>query len=139
MQEVLEILKVIGGAAGALVTIITFFTLISKRPRAALRRIIREESTEANKPVKEQIENLESKAQTRFNQIEEKLKDNDETNITMLRNTITHIYFKYKDQKKIPHYEKENLVSLYERYEQLHGNHYVKMIMEEMKDWEEII
>jgi hypothetical protein len=52
-MELVEILKTIGACAGALVTIITFFTLISKRPRAALRRIIREESTEANKPVKE--------------------------------------------------------------------------------------
>ena len=139
MQEILEILKVIGGAAGALVTIITFFTLISKRPRAALRRIIREESTEANKELANKIEELEKKSKGRFDKIDKKNLENDETNIAMLRNTITHIYFKYKDVKKIPHYEKENLVSLYERYEQLHGNHYVKMIMEEMKDWEEII
>ena len=139
MQEALEILKVIGGAAGALVTIITFFTLISKRPRAALRRIIREESKEANKELANKIEELETKSKERFDKIDKKNLENDETNLAMLRNTITHIYFKYKDVKKIPHYEKENLISLYERYEQLHGNHYVKMIMEEMKDWEEII
>lgn len=139
MQEILEILKVIGGAAGALVTIITFFTLISKRPRAALRRIIREESKEANKELANKIEELETKSRERFDKIDKKNLENDETNLAMLRNTITHIYFKYKDVKKIPHYEKENLVSLYERYEQLHGNHYVKMIVEEMEDWEEII
>lgn len=139
MQEALEILKIIGGAAGALVTIITFFTLISKRPRAALRRVIREECEEANKPVREKIDELEKQAKERFNKIDKKNENNDETNLAMLRNTITHIYFKYKDQKKIPHYEKENVISLYERYENLHGNHYVKMIMEEMKDWEEII
>ena len=139
MQEILEILKVIGGAAGALVTIITFFTLISKRPRAALRKIIREESKEANKELANKIEELETKSRERFDKIDKKNLENDETNLAMLRNTITHIYFKYKDVKKIPHYEKENLVSLYERYEQLHGNHYVKMIVEEMKDWEEII
>lgn len=139
MQEALEILKVIGGAAGALVTIITFFTLVSKRPRAALRRIIREESKEANKELANKIEELETKSRERFDKIDKKSLENDETNLAMLRNTITHIYFKYKDQKKIPHYEKENVISLYERYENLHGNHYIKMIMEEMKDWEEII
>jgi iron-sulfur cluster repair protein YtfE (RIC family) len=79
------------------------------------------------------------KSRERFDKIDKKNLENDETNIAMLRNTITHIYFKYKDVKKIHHYEKENLVSLYERYEQLHGNHYVKMIVEEMEDWEEII
>lgn len=139
MQEVLEILKVIGGAAGALVTIITFFTLISKRPRAALRRIIREESKEANKELADKLEELETKSKERFDKIDKKNLESDETNLAMLRNTITHIYFKYKDVKKIPHYEKENLISLYERYQQLHGNHYVKMIVDEMKDWEETI
>ena len=138
-MEIVEILKTIGACAGALVTIITFFTLISKRPRAALRKIIREESTEANKELANKIEELEKKSRERFDKIDKKNLENDETNLAMLRNTITHIYFKYKDVKKIPHYEKENLISLYERYQQLHGNHYIKMIVEEMKDWEEII
>ena len=62
-MEIVEILKTIGACAGALVTIITFFTLISKRPRAALRKIIREESTEANKELANKIEELEKKVE----------------------------------------------------------------------------
>lgn len=54
----------------------------------------------------------------------------------MLRNTLTHIYFKYKDEKKIPHYEKENVLHLATRYK---GNTYVHGIVEEMTKWEEII
>lgn len=139
MQQIYEILKILGGCAGAIVTLITFFALVSKRPRAALRKVIREECEEANKPVREKIDELEKQAKERFNKIDKKNESNDETNLAMLRNTITHIYFKYKDIKKIPHYEKENLISLYERYEKLHGNHYIKMIVGEMKDWEETI
>jgi uncharacterized membrane protein YvbJ len=112
-----KLISIILFIIGALVTIITFFTLISKRPRAALRKIIREESKEANKELANKIEELEKKSRGRFDKIDKKNLENDETNIAMLRNTITHIYFKYKDVKKIPHYEKENLVSLYERYE----------------------
>jgi len=58
------------------------------------------------------------------------------TNDDILRNTLTHIYFKYKDEKKIPHYEKENVLHLFARYK---GNSYVEAIVEEMKTWEEII
>ena len=50
--------------------------------------------------------------------------------LAIIRNTITHIYFKYKDEKKIPHYEKENVLSLYGRYEELGGNSYIKTIIE---------
>jgi beta-mannanase len=58
------------------------------------------------------------------------------TNDDMLRNTLTHLYFKYKDEKRIPHYEKENVLHLYASY---NGNSYVSTIVEEMKSWEEII
>ena len=58
------------------------------------------------------------------------------TNDDMLRNTLTHLYFKYKDEKRIPHYEKENVLHLYASYK---GNSYVSTIVEEMKSWEEII
>ena len=54
----------------------------------------------------------------------------------MIRNPLTHIYFKYKDAKKIPHYEKENVLHLFARY---NGNSYVHTIVDEMKSWEEII
>lgn len=67
------------------------------------------------------------------------MKNTDETNLAILRNTITHIYFKYKDSKKIPHYEKENVLYLYENYEKLNGNSYVKDIITNIKTWEEII
>ena len=58
---------------------------------------------EANKDINEKV-----------NQIDEKIQISDKTDLAIIRNTITHIYFKYKDIKKIPHYEKENLISLYD-------------------------
>ena len=64
--------------------------------------MIREEAKEATKDISEKVDT-----------IEKKVKAADETDLAILRNTITHIYFKYKDTKKIPHFEKENVVSLY--------------------------
>lgn len=51
-------LKAIGGAAGLILTLVTFFGVVSKRPRMAFRRIIREEADNANKDLKESIANL---------------------------------------------------------------------------------
>lgn len=138
-MELWEIFKGIGAAVGILVTLITFFGLISKRPKQAFKKLIREENETANKEIKAQILELETKARERFDQIDAKFKFNDETNQDMLRNTITHIYFKYKDTKVIPHYEKENLLYLASRYDALDGNTYIHSIVAEMKTWDETV
>lgn len=121
-------LKVAGSILGILITFITFFTLVSKRPRAALRKLIREEADGANKDIKKELES-----------INKRVKGAEETDLAQIRNTITHIYYKYKDEKKIPSYEKQNLMSLYEQYRRLHGNSYVKSIMEQVEKWEELL
>ena len=139
LNDVAEIIKLLGGVAGALTAIIAFVALVSKKPKQWFRDTIREEAHNANKEVKQQIKELSERADIRLGEIEDRIKATEENDIAVLRNTITHIYFKYKDTKKIPHYEKENLLGLYERYEQLHGNQYIKSIMKEMEAWDEIV
>ena len=56
----LAIFKEIGGIVGIIITLITFFGLVSKRPRAAFRRIIREESTKANQEIKIKMDGIEN-------------------------------------------------------------------------------
>ena len=139
MKDLMEILKLLGGAAGALTTIIAFIALVSKKPRQWFRETIREEANNANLEIKQQIRKLSEDTNNKLNAIEKKVKTAEENDVAVIRNTITHIYFKYKDTKKIPHYEKENLLALFERYESLNGNHYIKNIMKEMEAWEEIV
>lgn len=86
--------------------------------------------------LKNKIGDLETQAKTRFDQIDDKFAEVEGTNDDMIRNTLTHIYFKYKNAKKIPHYEKENVLYLSARYK---GNTYVHTIVDEMKSWEEIV
>ena len=136
LVELWTIFKGIGAAVGIILTLITFFGIVSKRPMKALRKLIREESDNANKELKDSITTLQTTARQRFDQIDTKFSDMEGTNDDILRNTLTHIYFKYKDEKKIPHYEKENVLHLFARYK---GNSYVEAIVEEMKTWEEII
>lgn len=139
MKDLIEILKLLGGVAGALTTIIAFLALISKKPKQWFRKTIREEADNANQEIKQQIRELSDNTNLKLTEIEKKVKTAEENDVAVIRNTITHIYFKYKDTKKIPHYEKENLLALFERYESLNGNHYIKNIMKEMEAWEEIV
>ena len=81
MTALLIIFQNIGSVVGVCVTIITFFGLISKKPRAALKRMIKEGVEEANKEVN-----------TKLTAIEEKLKESDETDVVMLRHSITDLY-----------------------------------------------
>ena len=139
VAELWVIFKGIGAAIGIIITLITFIGLVSKRPRAALRKLIKEEADNANKDLKEQIKSQGERMDLKLKGLEKRLGVVEANDVAQIRNTITHIYFKYKDQKTIPHYEKENVMYLYARYEALGGNSYVRGIVKEMESWEENI
>lgn len=129
------IFQCIGSAVGIIITLITFWSLVSKKPIEKFKKMIRDESANANQDLKTGLSEIKSELITTNN----RLNAAEQNDVAILRNTITHIYFKFKDQKKIPHYEKENVISLYERYRNLGGNSYIKNIVKEIENWEEII
>lgn len=56
-----------------------------------------------------------------------------------LRSDMLHIYYQYKDVKKIRQYELENFIYLYKAYKALHGNSFIDKIYKEvMNEWETI-
>lgn len=73
-----------------------------------------------------------------FKDINERLDSHLESQLCILRHQITGIYYKYLENKKIPAHTKQDLCYLYEQYEKLGGNSYVKQIYLEMQNWEEI-
>lgn len=127
INNFVEVMEIVGSIIGTILTIMTFVGIISKKPKEWFRRLIREESIAANQGLV-----------TQLTEIQNHLKESDETDQTILRNNITHIYFKYKKDKQIPHFEKENVLYLAEQYNKLNGNSYVKQIVEEIKTWDEI-
>lgn len=127
MGSFVEVMETIGSIVGVLLTLITFFGIVSKKPKDWFRRLIREESTAANQPLAEKLDKVETR-----------MEEADQTDLALIRNTITHIYMKYSKDKQIPHYEKENVLYLYKQYDKLKGNSYVCQIVDEMKTWEEI-
>ena len=55
-----------------------------------------------------------------------------------LRNDMLHIYYSYKDDKRIRQYEKENFIYLYKAYKALKGNSFIDDIYKEIRTWEVI-
>jgi hypothetical protein len=53
-----------------------------------------------------------------------------------LRHDMLHIYYEYKDTKKIRQYELENFVYLYKAYKALKGNSFIDKIYKEVMTWE---
>ena len=53
-----------------------------------------------------------------------------------LRSEMLRIYYKYRDTEKIPQYEYENFVFLYEAYKMLRGNSFIDKIYEDVHSWE---
>lgn len=56
--------------------------------------------------------------------------------LSILRNMITDIYYRYKDAQKLPMYEKESLHHMYDDYVSRGGNSYIPSIVEIMDKWE---
>ena len=158
----MEILVQISGICGSVITIITLVTLLFRPARQCILKFIngRKEAEEAEK-LSEQ-EEMETKE--RLNHIEElmqTLADNQESlskvlsvqnteqkaeseklrlsQQCMIRSSITHMYYKYKEAQCLPVHEKENLVALETSYDQLDGNSYVHSIYEEMMEWDTVI
>jgi hypothetical protein len=55
-----------------------------------------------------------------------------------LRSDMLHIYYGYKDSKRIRQYELENFVYLYKAYKALKGNSFIDKINKEVMSWEVI-
>lgn len=121
----IEIIEVIGAVAGALLGLFSLFSVLTKKPKKWFADIVRQQSIAANKELEEKIDIL--------------MKEKDENKaraIVTYRHSITNIYEKYKEEKKLPGYVKQDLCSLYEQYEKLGGNSYVHMIVAEMQNWD---
>ena len=58
-----------------------------------------------------------------------------ESQLSLLRDSITRLYFKYLPEKQVPAYGRKDMVNLFESYKRLGGNSYVKTVYEEFMDW----
>ena len=122
-EAVVAIIAALGGTAG-LVSIINAF----KQPKRS--------DQEVQDLVLKAIE--KSDLNQKFKDLNQRLDSHLESQLSILRHEITEIYYKYLENKEIPAHTKQDLCYLYEQYEKLGGNSYVKQIYLEMQNWKEI-
>lgn len=56
----------------------------------------------------------------------------------LLRNEMTKIYYRHREERKIRQFEYENFDFLYKAYKRLKGNSFVDHIRKEIEEWEVI-
>lgn len=122
-EAIVAVIAALGGTAG-LVSIINAF----KQPKRS--------DQEVQDLVLKAIE--KSDLSQKFKDINDRLDSHLESQLSILRHEITEIYYKYLENKEIPAHTKQDLCYLYEQYEKLGGNSYVKQIYLEMQNWKEI-
>lgn len=121
-EAIIAIIVALGGTAG----IVKIIQAI-KGSTEDVRKIVQEEYERSNQEIIDQLD-----------EVKRQLAEGKETDLAILRNTITHLYYKYSKDKALPAYERENLYSLYQQYSELGGNSYIHWVFEEMKEWEVI-
>ena len=55
---------------------------------------------------------------------------------SLLRTEMVKIYYKYRDEEKVPYYIKEAWLDDYAAYKKLHGNSFIDDLKPEVDDWE---
>lgn len=73
-----------------------------------------------------------------LNSINGKFKNMELSNQNLLRNNVVRIYYKYKDKKAIPYYDKEVVNMSGDAYRQNGGNSFVDDLIKEINSWEVI-
>lgn len=126
----IELIKIVGGVCGAIMTIIGFSTFLIKPIRNGfvtwIKKIVggsSEDIDEIKQLLKEHIEHD---------------KDKNEAMLALLRDNITKTYHRYLNTDGLPSFERENICKQYESYKALGGNSYITLIVSDMMNWDVI-
>ena len=133
----ITVLITIGSVCTALIACVSFLVLVVKPIRRQLVRWIKgvSQSNEIGERLNEITDMLE-KHLTTADKNQKLTQAQLNATRSILRNTITHMYYKYLPRKGMPVYEQENLIKLYDAYHNLDGNSYIDTIYAEMMEWD---
>lgn len=122
---------------GALTVIMGAVLSLSKKARSAVAKLIRRDA--GAEELKTNLADITSELismREAIARIEEENSRQRDAHLAELRNSITGIYYKHLDDKKLAAYEKEDLLKMYDVYAAWNGNSYVHTIVREMTDWD---
>lgn len=135
MTTFMLVMKDIAAMAGYIITLITLFGIVCKPIRKKILNSVAQ--INQDKDLRESIEGLKNQVTGLQNSLKKLESDREKENEAMkcsLRNTLTHLYYKYSRIGEVPPLERENISMLYNAYISLNGNSYVKNCYEELMD-----
>ena len=127
MEEFQTIIGIISSLLGLFVTLgVIICTTIPNIRKKIIEGFLEDQKVDnIEKEVREVKEILKEQSVERKT-LREELELSKETDICLVRDRITHIYFKNLKTKTIKAYELENLTKLFSLYKKLGGNSYVQ-------------
>ena len=139
----MEIVKNIGAIVGMALSCLTLIALLCKPLRKKISGWIRqvsqaEEYWDAIERNQMAIDEIRAGMQQIMATEESKqalLAKFQKSQLSILRDDITRLYFKYLEEKQVPFYARKDMVQLYETYTDMGGNSYVKTIYDEFMEW----
>ena len=123
----MAIIETIGSYAGAIVTIIGLAVMVIKPIREGFIKFVTKttKSDDTAEKLSQILDNM--KKITEQNEIQS------EALVSVIRNTIMHLYYQYKELGEISAYERENIEKLFKAYKSLGGNSFVADCVEEIR------
>lgn len=131
---ILEFVKLLGGALGAILTLSAVITLLVKPIREKFARWINKTANTQEFNDKfadvngklDQLTELVTKTIEQNEKLQAEIDKQSNALQATLRNSILNLYYKCKERGSITMFEKQNLMQLYENYTALNGNSFVK-------------
>ena len=135
MELFKDIIGIIGSIAGLFVTFgVILCTTIPAIRNKIKESILADQKVDNIEKQLEEVVALLEKQQREDEMLKADLELQREADLCLVRDRITHIYYKNLKSKTIKTYELENLSKLFNLYQKLGGNSYVQDIVRIMKD-----
>ena len=122
---------------GAVTAIAAAVLGVSKKARNWVRNLIRRDTNVDQ--IRIELNGISAELNTMrqaIDRIEHENERQRDAHLAELRNSITGIYYKHLEDKKLAAYEKEDLLKMYDVYAAWNGNSYVHAIVTEMRGWD---
>lgn len=138
----MEMVKNVAAIVGCITASLGLLTTICKPIRKRMVDFIRktshqDETTRQYEEIRALIEDSNKRTQDFMESVNEKLDISMDFTEKRCRSDLKNIFYKYRDMRVLPLYEKKTLMDLEELYiDRLHKNHWGKALIEEMKTWD---
>lgn len=147
MKDYLELIKLIGSALSAIIAIVSFIGLVSKKFRKVLVDFVRvsSDSETHNNKIDSLIESINSmkdnlsfdieEVKCDVNDIKNCIENLNKASICTLRKDIIDMYNKYEGKGYMPLYAREDILKAHQIYQKMGGNGAIDHLIDAIEDF----